>query len=200
MTGNKKLLALVALLVAVALLFKDKLQAFALAGDAPGILSVARVKALAEDTMRRYFAAFEGTPLTPLMLRAIAEIESGRDPLAIRAEPHINDASLGLMQTLFSTAEWLARDMGFTAFGETVLVENLFEPGRSMYYGASYLVWLQSYKGENRSEEFIVRGYNGGPDGVNRTSTEDYWRKYQAAKAELAGLAVAALDSGGGRV
>lgn len=42
------------------------------------------------------------------MICAIAEVESSRQPLAYRFEPKLNEASTGLMQTLQSTAEWLA--------------------------------------------------------------------------------------------
>lgn len=42
------------------------------------------------------------------MICAIAEVESSRIPLAYRFEPRLGEASTGLMQTLQSTAEWLA--------------------------------------------------------------------------------------------
>lgn len=42
------------------------------------------------------------------MVCAIAEVESSRLPLAYRFEPKLGEASTGLMQTLQSTAEWLA--------------------------------------------------------------------------------------------
>lgn len=142
-------------------------------------LSEPDVETLAGEITRRFFPAVD-----PVMLRAMAEIESARDPCAIRHEPHIGDASVGLMQTLVGTSRWLYREMGATAFGEPDALK-LADPAVSMYFAAAYVDFLRRYRGRARSEEFIVRGYNGGPDGINRDATLGHWERYQAAKAEL---------------
>jgi LysM repeat protein len=49
-----------------------------------------------------------------------------------------------------------------------------------------------AYKGEQRSEEFVVRGYNGGPNGIALEHTRSYWTKYKLAKNAI--LAVAGAD------
>lgn len=113
----------------------------------------------------------------------IAWIESAFDPSALRLEPHINDASAGLMQTLVSTAQWLATDMGYEAFGVPKLA-NLMSPQTSIYFGSAYLQYLSNYRGRRRSEEWMVRSYNGGP-GHSRASTDRYWQRYREAKREL---------------
>lgn len=143
-------------------------------------LSSTAVANLALETKATYFAK---VPID--MLRAIAEIESGRNPLAVRFEPHVGDASIGLMQTLLGTARWLATDMGATAFGVPD-AQDLLDARTSMYFGAAYLDWLFDWNGAKHSEEWIVRSYNGGPGNVS-TATDNYWRKYQVALSNLQG-------------
>lgn len=70
------------------------------------------------------------------MLCAIAEIESDRRPLAYRFEPALGEASTGLMQVLQSTAEWLARDMGYRAYTVNWASEQLYRPFAAVYFGA----------------------------------------------------------------
>eukprot|EP00899_Mesostigma_viride_P014269 jgi/Mesvir1/22843/Mv25123-RA.2 len=118
------------------------------------------------------------------MLRAIAEIESGYRPHAYRWEEALGEPSVGLMQTLLSTARWLATDMGYVAFGVPTL-EALMDPWISLYFGAAYLDWLSHYGGRPQSLEFMVRAYNGGPGGATSSATLAYWRKYQACIASF---------------
>lgn len=115
------------------------------------------------------------------MVLRVAFIESSFNPSAVRAEPQINDASTGLMQTLVSTAQWLHDDMGFKSFGRPTLT-SLKGAQESLYYGAAYLTYLKTWRGQARGEEFIVRGYNGGPGGASSSATLPYWRKYQDAR------------------
>lgn len=160
-------------------------------------LTVAEVKALSERTVAKYFPRVD-----PLMLRAMAEIESNRKPDAWRWESHVTwyiyqpdgtmqkqygDGSTGLMQVLLSTAQWLARDLGARAFGAVPEYAHLLTPEIGMYYGAAYVNWLMTYQGVARSEEFIVRGYNGGPNGINRDATLQHWERYKTAYARLKG-------------
>eukprot|EP00899_Mesostigma_viride_P008029 jgi/Mesvir1/17227/Mv07641-RA.1 len=163
----------------------DLYQANQLTASTPAaeraVLSSAEIKALAESTNARHFKHC----LSSRMLRAICVIESGGDPQAYRWEPGIGEASAGLMQTLLSTAQWLAKDMGYNAFGIPT-INDLYRPAVSMYMGASYVHYLSGINGHTGSEEFVVRGYNGGPNGYKNKSTMDYWKKYLRVKSSLA--------------
>ena len=67
---------------------------------------------------------------------AVVEIESAFDPEAYRYEAHINDASIGLMQVLYSTA----RDRGLVG-GPA----ELFEPLSNIRYGMGQMFWTYEY-------------------------------------------------------
>lgn len=144
--------------------------------SAEGALAVDQVRALAEGAVASW-----GFTVDPAMIVRIAWIESGFNPSAVRYEPGIGDVSSGLMQTLVGTARWLASDMGYTAYGVPTMDELLRSPQASIYFGAAYLDYLSRYRGSARGEEWIVRSYNGGP-GHGQASTDNYWRKYLAAK------------------
>eukprot|EP00250_Pteridium_aquilinum_P015870 c22811_g1_i2 orf=433-1734(+) len=73
--------------------------------DGKPYVTQTEMKAMATIVICRHFK----DKLDPLMICAIAEIESDRQPLAYRFEPKLGEASTGLMQTLQSTAEWFAR-------------------------------------------------------------------------------------------
>jgi soluble lytic murein transglycosylase-like protein len=158
---------------------------------APGLAGVAyQLDAGAVYNLAREMSARHFPDVDPLMLTAMAEIESGFQPGAVRNEPHVKnryaqngDASIGLMQTLFSTAKWLRNDQGQGAY---VLSrgDDLMDPQTSMYFGGSYVQWLMTYQGEVRSEAWIVMSYNGGP-GADNQATRHHWEKYQAAKLRL---------------
>jgi soluble lytic murein transglycosylase-like protein len=142
-------------------------------------LSAAEVRALALVTTERHFPH-----LDPLMLQAIAVTETRNDPAATRYEPRLRDVSVGLMQTLVSTAVWLAQDKGYGAYG-VPSPRDLYRPEVSMYFGAAYLDYLQRFQGEPRSEEWVVRAYNGGPGAAASAATLMYWQRYQHAKMQL---------------
>lgn len=72
--------------------------------------------------------------------------------------------------------------MGYKAH-EVKTVEDLCRPFTSMYFGAAYVNYLSHYGGIPRNEEFIVRGYVGGPGGITKNGTSEFWRKYNVAKA-----------------
>lgn len=132
-----------------------------------------------------------GIKADPCMLAAMAFVESGDytdisagvNPLATRVEVSIGDLSTGMMQTLLSTAQWLARDMGYDAFGIPNEID-LYDPVKSMYYGAAYVEWLSSYKGVSRSERWIVQSYNGGP-AADSGAVRHHFGKYDQAKGQL---------------
>jgi len=64
------------------------------------------------------------------LILAVIGTESSGNPRAYRYESHINDASRGLMQMLYSTAKSL---------GYKGPPEGLYNPDTSIYYGAKYL-------------------------------------------------------------
>eukprot|EP00271_Cylindrocystis_brebissonii_P004095 TRINITY_DN15518_c0_g1_i1.p1 TRINITY_DN15518_c0_g1~~TRINITY_DN15518_c0_g1_i1.p1 ORF type:complete len:400 (+),score=34.25 TRINITY_DN15518_c0_g1_i1:601-1800(+) len=145
------------------------------------ILTKTELRAVAEIVLSRYFPG-RRRPLDPAMVCAVGEVESSRRPLAYRFEPSRQEASTGLMQVLQSTGEWLATSMGYRAYTVDWASTPLYQPFASVYYGCAYLNWLSTYAGRDRSEEFIARGYNGGPGGADKPSTLNYWDKYQKAK------------------
>eukprot|EP00850_Spirogloea_muscicola_P015700 SM000122S25807 [mRNA] locus=s122:306349:309531:- [translate_table: standard] len=154
------------------------------------VVTATEMRAVADITINRHFAG----RVDPVCVCAIAEVESGRQPLAYRFEPHLGEASTGIMQVLQSTAEWLSRDMGYRAYTVDWANKMLYQPFVAVYFGAAYLNWLSTYAGKDRSEEFVVRGYNGGPRGIEKASTQRYWTKYLLAKEALLLKARAEMD------
>lgn len=158
------------------------------------ILTITELVAVAQITLQRHFPRLSTilpspSPSLPPSLHticcvaAIAEVESSRLPLSLRYEPRREESSTGLMQVLQSTGEWLARDMGYTYYSvDWSSSLSLYPPFTALYFGCAYLDWLSTYGGRKRREEFMVRGYNGGPGGVEGEKTERYWEKYQVAK------------------
>jgi soluble lytic murein transglycosylase-like protein len=141
-------------------------------GDASSVLS------LAQQTLGDMGIA----DVSPEMATAIAKIESGFDPGAVRQEPRINDASYGLMQVLAGTAQWLS-GLGYTAVDPSP--QSLLTSEGSMYFGCAYLHWLRNYKGQPRDDAFVVAAYNGGPGGAAGAGPQRYLAAWQAAMAEL---------------
>jgi len=170
----------VAIGLAVAAGLISKFGTVSFGGTSGGQMSRAQVKALVERIVGSY------TPgIDPRMVRAIIEIESTRFPQAWRNEPHISDASIGLMQTLHRTALFLYDTYGAKSMARPSDAADLLNPETSVYFGANYLEYLTSYGGGGHSEEWIVRAYNGGPGNAMSTATANYWNKYKAAKAAL---------------
>lgn len=189
------------------LIFAGALGAFALSQSKKvtallgGRMTLNQVKALAEQ-----IGPVVGTD--PLIIRAIVEIESNRDPNAFRNEPHIGDASTGLMQVLLATAQETydvsARVRQFVP-ARPVAYADLTDPTVSIALGAAYLNRLHYWSGRTRSLEWYVRGYNGGPGGAIKSYTVDYWNYFRKAYIRLGGAdpgpatyGVAETQSGGG--
>jgi len=121
---------------------------------------------------------YEGD-VTPWMLTAVAEIESGFNPYAVRYEPGLGDASIGMCQTLYSTARWLST-IGYTDYGADLAAKTLFDPDASLYFGGAYLSYLRRHEGRRRDDAFVVKSYNGGP-GAQNGAVETYLAKYRVA-------------------
>lgn len=97
----------------------------------------------------------EGVP--PPLLKGLVEVESAWNPKAFRAEPHINDASYGLTQTLYGTA----RDMGYQG-----PPEGLYNPAESLKWGAKYLRrMLAAFDG---NWALALAAYNAGPGNARK--------------------------------
>lgn len=95
-------------------------------------------------------AAADAAGVPWLLLKALVAWESGFDPNAYRAEPAVNDASRGLCQVLYATAQGL---------GYTGSPEGLFDPDTSLHYGSRYLA--EQY---HRAGNWLgaLSAYNGG--------------------------------------
>ncbi|KAG1326410.1 Endo-type membrane-bound lytic murein transglycosylase A [Cocos nucifera] len=133
-------------------------------------LSRVEVKAVAEIIISRYFSS-RGVQSTALA--ALAEVVSMRFVNGARART-------GLMGIDYPTAVWLYKDLGCRAY-EVKSVDDLYNPFVSMYFGAAYLSWLSEYEGRQRSHEFIVQAYLGGPENVNIQETGPFWNRFQEA-------------------
>lgn len=51
------------------------------------------------------------------------------------------------MQVLQSTADWLARDMGYNVYEVDWTSSMLYRPFVALYFGLAYLEWLSGYQG-----------------------------------------------------
>ena len=147
----------------------------------PYQLPADQVFKIADQIRKRYYVG-----VSPLMLTAMAKIESAFRPGALRYETHLGDASIGLMQTLYRTARWLHDDLGYQAY-QLASSDDLMDPQTSVYFGGAYVDWLSTWRGVQRAEQWVVMSYNGGPNADN-SQTRNHWAKYQAAKAQLAYL------------
>ncbi len=125
-----------------------------------------------------YFGKKES--VDPALVKAVIRQESNFIPTAYRFEPHLREASYGLMQTLESTA----RLLGFT--GDPI---RLFNPSLSIKYGTEYLRDLMAKFGGNIKD--TLSGYNGGPGSVrrggpyhNQSYVDSVYKYYQYYKTQ----------------
>ncbi|KAI0495598.1 hypothetical protein KFK09_021900 [Dendrobium nobile] len=137
--------------------------------DGRSYISRVEVKAVAEIIVSRYFKE----RLQPTTLAAVAEIRSLRFVNGLGSHT-------GLMGIDYPTAFWMYRDLGFRSY-EVNSVEDLYNPFVSIYFGAAYYTWLSKFEGRERSQEFVVQAYMGGPENVNLQETGPFWKKFQEA-------------------
>lgn len=87
------------------------------------------------------------------LIKAIMLRESAFKSDAIREEPQIGDASIGLMQVLVKTAQWQMND-------STIDRAMLFDPAFNVEVGTKYLRYLlDRYNGDLKK---AIAGYNAG--------------------------------------
>lgn len=87
-----------------------------------------------EDAYDAFIAsavARAGHQVTVPLVKSVIAVESGFSPKAHRAEPHIGDASRGLMQILFKTASGLQGWRGSST--------ELYDPELNIRLGTQYL-------------------------------------------------------------
>lgn len=146
--------------------------------DGQKYLTQNEMRAVAEITVRRHFSS----KVDPDMICAIAELESDRQILASRYNKKTKDTTLGIMQILPKTAEWLNSEQGYVAYKVQGNEEVLYRPFVNVYFAAAYLKWLSNFEEKERSEEFVVRAYKGGTKKATHKSTLPYWKRYLSVK------------------
>lgn len=94
--------------------------------------------------------------IDPALIMAVTWQESRFSPTAIRQEPQIGDASRGLMQVLWSTAQSVASALGLSLTDPS----QLFDPDTNVAIGARYLAdQIARYGGKI---EAALAAYNAG--------------------------------------
>lgn len=121
------------------------------------------------DTIVSKASAAYGVP-APL-IKAIMKIESDFNPSAYRQEPHLKDASWGLMQVLLSTARWITKNPDLTA-------SALMQPEFNAYVGTMYLAYLMKRYPNIKD---VMAAYNAGSP--KRTKTGEYVNQAYVDKA-----------------
>lgn len=92
-------------------------------------------------------------------VKAIIAKESAFNPAATRGEPQAGDASIGLMQVLYSTAR---QELGYPGVvGDPQKLTGLYTPGTNIYVGTKYL-WLQLRRVGGGDIDAAFSAYNGG--------------------------------------
>lgn len=89
----------------------------------------------------------------PALIIAHMRRESAFKPMAYRAEPQINDASMGLMQVLLKTAQWIMAD-------KTITQQQLYNIKFNVDVGTKYISMnMKRYKGDYHK---AIAAYNAG--------------------------------------
>ncbi|CAN4103793.1 unnamed protein product [Withania somnifera] len=149
--------------------------------DGQPYLTQTEMKAVASIIVRRHFVS----QIDSAMLCAIAELESDRQLLATRYNKKSKEITMGIMQILPKTADWLVSDLGYQTYEVAMDSKLLYKPFINVYLGAAYLKWLSNYEQKDRSEEFMVRAYKGGTKKATHKSTLPFWRSYLSVKETL---------------
>lgn len=87
------------------------------------------------------------------LIKAFIQTESSWNPNAVRQEPQINDASIGLMQILLKTAQWLTNNPNLAS-------ADLYNAGTNIDIGTKYIAkQLSRYSGDIPK---AIAAYNAG--------------------------------------
>jgi len=124
------------------------------AGGYETVNSISSIQYL--DIMREVKRKFGLEDVPDALTLATIETESSFNPDAIREEPQINDASVGLMQTLVGTAAWMGYKGGR---------EGLTDPAESIRWGTTYHHYLYKKYGE---WDAVIHAYNEGPGNYDK--------------------------------
>ncbi|XVE98989.1 hypothetical protein REPUB_Repub03eG0157300 [Reevesia pubescens] len=149
--------------------------------DGQPYLTETEMRAVAEIITRRHF----DSQIDPEMICAIAELESDRQPLAMRYDKKTKLTTVGIMQIAPKTAEWMVRESDHSLYPVEEDPDILYRPFVSVYFGATYLKWLSNFDNTARTEEFVVRAYRGGAKKASHKSTLPYWKRYLSVKESL---------------
>ncbi|KAF3448768.1 hypothetical protein FNV43_RR09481 [Rhamnella rubrinervis] len=149
--------------------------------DGQPYLTQTEMKAVVDIMLRRHFCS----EIDPEMVCAIAELESDRQPLATRYNRKTKETTVGIMQLLPKTAEWLVRELHYQSYEVDKNPDLLFRPFVNVYFGAAYLKWLSNFEQKERNEEFVIRAYKGGAKKATHKSTLPYWQRYLLVKESL---------------
>ncbi|KAA8523421.1 hypothetical protein F0562_009844 [Nyssa sinensis] len=149
--------------------------------DGQPYLTQTEMKAVAGIIVHRHFVS----QIDSDMICAIAELESDRQPLSTRYNRKTKEITMGIMQILAKTADWLVSELGYRTYEVEGNSKLLYRPFVNVYLGAAYLRWLSNYDQKERSEEYIVRAYKGGTKKATHKSTLQYWRRYLSVKESL---------------
>ncbi|MGH2355165.1 MAG: transglycosylase SLT domain-containing protein [Chloroflexota bacterium] len=109
------------------------------------------------EILQAAVAAARRKAIDPVLVAAVIEQESSFDPRAYREEPHIRDASRGLMQLLYGTATWKG--------GYSGPPDGLYDVETNLACGCEFLRYLlHRYAGDTRA---ALAAYNAGPGNVD---------------------------------
>lgn len=101
-----------------------------------------------DDIITKYSEQYN---VPEVWIKAVIQQESSYNPNAYRAEPAINDASYGLMQLLYRTAQGL---------GYSGLPDGLYDPDTNIMLGTKLLGQLRLQWGDN--VQAVYSAYNSG--------------------------------------
>lgn len=131
------------------------------------------------DDLIAVSAALYNVP--PDWIQGFISIESNWNPNAYRAEPQINDASYGLMQLLYSTAQGL---------GYSGDASGLYDPATNIDLGTKLIAQLIGQHGMN--PQAVASAYNSGSATAYQTNSgvANYVNKFAAAVQSFASATV----------
>lgn len=111
--------------------------------------------------------------IDPIFIKAIMKQESNFNPKAIRQEPQIKDASIGLMQVLTQTAKMVAP---FPDKTKDEITAYLFKPYLNICVGTKY--FAGQVRRYNRNYEKAISAYNAGSAIISKTTHDFINRAY----------------------